>query len=219
MLEVAHQMFQMDDRFFSGCAFPIGIQHEELDNFFRSAHNKYGIRAIKLHPSLTGIDPQTQEGQDVICASLSVAGKLNLPLIVHGGRTPGIEPVELREYGRISRLALINWSISTAPVILAHAGCYGLTHTESIEALFTLDNLLEKHSNLMVDISNLEPPILRLVLEKISSERIVFGSDALYVPIWKAWVRFLQTLQLVSVCPDDDLIRIASLNPAQCLSL
>jgi predicted TIM-barrel fold metal-dependent hydrolase len=82
-----------------------------------------------------------------------------------------------------------------------------------------LDNLLEKHPNLMADISNLEPPILRLVLERVSPDRLIFGSDALYVPIWKAWVRFLQTLQLLSKHPDDDLIRIASLNPAYCLSL
>jgi predicted TIM-barrel fold metal-dependent hydrolase len=150
---------------------------------------------------------------------LTVAGELGLPIIVHGGRSPGLEPAEMRECGTISRLAMVNWSISTAPVVLAHAGCYGLSHTESIDALFILDNLLEKHSNLMADISKLEPPILRLVLEKISPDRLIFGSDALYIPIWKAWVKFLKTLQLVSTRPDDDLIRIASLNPAGCLSL
>jgi predicted TIM-barrel fold metal-dependent hydrolase len=212
-------MFKTDNRLLPGCAFPIGIQPEKLAVFFRSAFEKYRIRAIKLHPNLAGIDPMAQAGQDLICASLSVAGELHLPVIVHGGRTPSIEQSEGREYGSISRLALISWSISTAPVILAHAGCYGLTYAESVEALIILKKLLDKHSNLMIDISNLEPPILRLVLEKVSPERIVFGSDALYVPIWKAWGRFLQTLALVSVCPDDDLIRIASLNPARCLSL
>jgi predicted TIM-barrel fold metal-dependent hydrolase len=219
MLEVSYRMFQMDDRLFLGCALPIGIQADKLDAFFRSARRLYGIRAIKFHPNLAGIDPLTKEGRDLIYASLTVAGELGLPIIIHGGRSPGLEPAEMREYGTISRLAMMNWSISTSPVILAHAGCYGLTHAESIDALFILDNLLEKHSNLMADISNLEPPILRLVLEKIPSERLVFGSDALYIPIWKAWVRFLQTLQLVSAFPDDDLIRIASLNPAGCLSL
>ena len=219
MLEVSQKMFQMDDRMFLGCALPIGIQPDKLGTFFRSAHNTNRIRAIKLHPNLAGIDPLTKEGRDLVNASLTVAGELNLPIVVHGGRSPGLEPAESREYGTISRLAMINWSISNAPVILAHAGCYGLTHTEAIEALIILDNLLEKHSNLMADISNLEPSILRLALEKISSNRLIFGSDALYVPIWKAWVRFLQTLQLVSTHPDDDLIRIASLNPARCLSL
>lgn len=219
MLEASRKMFQMGDRLFPGCPFPIGVQPEELATFFRSARKKYGIRAIKFHPNLAGIDPLTQKGEDLLNASLTVAGVLNLPLVVHSGRTPGLEPAELREYGTISHLAMVNWNISTAPVILAHAGCYGLTDEESVEALSILNKLLEKHSNLMADTSNLEPSILQLVLEKISPDRLIFGSDALYIPIWKAWVRFLQTLQHVSMHSDDDLIRIASLNPAACLSL
>jgi len=139
--------------------------------------------------------------------------------VMHGGRSPGLEPIECREYGIISRLSTVDWSISTAPVILAHAGCYGLTHAESIDALPILNNLFKKHSNLMADTSNLEPSILQLILEKISPTRLVFGSDALYVPIWKAWLNFLESLQLVSAHPDDDLIRIASINSARCLSL
>lgn len=219
MLEASHEMFPTNERFHIGCAFPIGIQPEKINSFFHSAYNLNGIRAIKFHPNLAGINPLTQKGQELMYACLTVAGELNLPMVVHGGRSPGLEPACNREYGTIARLAMLNWSISTAPVILAHAGCYGLTHTEAIEALILLNNLLKKHSNLMVDMSNLEPPILQLVLEKIDPHRIVFGSDALYVPIWKAWIRFLQTLQLISAHPDDDLICIASLNPARCLSL
>ena len=219
MLEVSQKMFAKEDRLFPGCAFPIGIPPEKIAAFFRSACQKNGIRAIKFHHNLTGIDSLTKKGEELINATLMVASELNLPIVLHGGRSLGIEPVESREYGTVSRLAMVNWSISTAPVILAHAGCYGLTSTEAGKALVILNNLLEKHPNLMADTSNLELPILRLVLENISPNRLVFGSDALYVPIWKAWLNFLQTLQSVSTRPDDDLIRIASLNPARCLSL
>ncbi len=219
MLEVSQKMFEKEVRLFPGCALPIDIQPDKLADFFRFARQRNGIRAVKLHHNLTAIDPLTKKGEDLTNATLVAAGELNLPMVVHGGRSPGLEPIECREYGTISRLATVDWSISTAPVILAHAGCYGLTHAESIDTLTILNNLFEKHSNLMSDTSNLEPSILQLVLEKISPTRLVFGSDALYVPIWKAWLRFLQTLQLVSTHPDDDLIHIASLNPARCLSL
>jgi predicted TIM-barrel fold metal-dependent hydrolase len=219
MLELSHKMFRMDNRLFFGCALPIDVPPEKLADFFRSAYKTYGIHVIKLHPNLAGIDPLTNNGQDLINASLAVAGELGLPTVVHGGRSPGLEPVELGENGTISRLATVDWSISTAPVIMAHAGCHGLTESEAADALLILDSLLEKYSNLMVDTSNLDPTILRLVLESVSPDRIVFGSDALYVPIWKAWARFLHTLQLVSPHPDDDLIQIASLNPLRCLSL
>jgi predicted TIM-barrel fold metal-dependent hydrolase len=219
MLEVSQKMFEKEIRLFSGCALPIGIQPDKLADFFRFAHQRNGIRAIKFHHNLTGIDPLTKKGEELTNATLAAAGELNLPIVVHGGRSPGIEPIESREYGIISRLANVDWSISIAPVILAHAGCHGLTHAESIGAISVLNNLFEKHSNLMADTSNLEPPILQLVLEKISPTRLVFGSDALYVPIWKAWLRFLESLQLVSAHPDDDLIRIASINSIRCLSL
>lgn len=217
MLEASQEMFQKESRLFPGCAIPIGIQPKKLEDFFRSAHKKNNIRAIKFHPNLAGINPLTQK--EIINVSLMAAGELHLPMVVHGGRSLGIEPVESTEYGIISRLATINWSISSAPVILAHAGCYDLTYAESLEALTQLSKLLAKHPNLMADVSNLEPPILQLVLKKIEPSRLVFGSDALYVSIWHAWLRFLQALQLVSTNPDDDLIQIASLNPAYCLSL
>lgn len=219
MLEVSQMMFEKEIRLFTGCALPIDIQPDKLADFFRFARQRNGIRAIKLHHNLTGIDPLTKKGEELTNATLAAAGELNLPIVVHGGRSPGLEPIESREYGIISRLAMLDWSISTAPVILAHAGCYGLTHAESIDAITLLNALFDKYSNLMVDTSNLEPSILQLVLKKISPTRLVFGSDALYVPIWKAWLRFLASLQLMSAHPDDDLLRIASINSTRCLSL
>lgn len=219
MLEVSQKMFEKEPRVFPGCAFPIDIQPDKLAEFFRFARKRNGIRAIKFHHNLTGIDPLTKIGEEMTNATLAVAGELNLPIVVHGGRSSGLSPIECREYGTISRLAMVDWSISKAPVILAHACCYDLTHAESVDAISILNNLLEKHSNLMVDTSNLQPSILQLVLGKVSPARLVFGSDALYVPIWKAWLRFLEALQLISTHPDDDLIRIASFNPARCLSL
>ncbi len=219
MSEVVGEMFQKDRRFLPGCALPVGLQPEELAGFFKSARERFGVRAIKFHPNLAAIDPGTQGGQELIYSTLSAAGDLHLPIIVHAGRTPSIEPAASREYGTISHLTTINWSLSAAPVILAHAACYGLTVEEAPEALSRLDDMLERHSNLRVDTSNLEPSILGLVLNRIPPERLIFGSDALYVPIWKAWLRFLQALRRVSVHPDDDLIRIAALNPAQCMAL
>jgi predicted TIM-barrel fold metal-dependent hydrolase len=82
-----------------------------------------------------------------------------------------------------------------------------------------LDALFEKYPNLMADTSNLRPASLRLVLKKVCRSRLLFGSDALYVPTWEAWLRFLQALQEVSACPEEDLVRVAALNPASCLGI
>ena len=217
MVQASERMFFRDERLLPGCAFPIGIPAESLAGYFRSVRKKAKIRAIKLHPNLAGLDPLEKSGHDLIEATLESAGSLNLPVVVHGGRTEGIEPADAGEYGTLPRLATINWSLSSAPVIFAHAVCFALTKDEAIDALPILINLFEEHPNLMADTSNLEPLILRLVLEKVDRRRLIFGSDALYVPIWKAWLRFIRALRQVSHKAEDELIRIAFLNPLICL--
>ena len=219
LLQASRKMFQHDNCLYIGCAFPMGVSADRLATFFRSAWENYRICAIKIHPNLTGIDPYTSEGHDLIEATLEAAGTLDLPVILHVGRTTALKPSDSTEYGTLSHLEEINWSISTAPVIFAHAGCYELTEAEATMTLCKLNLLLEKHPNVIADTSNLHPSSLRLVLKKVSRDRLVFGSDALYIPIWKAWLRFLHALQDVSPSPDNDLIHIASLNPADCLGM
>ncbi len=217
MLEAARLMFPQDERFSLGCAFPVGLLLDELLPYFTRAREEYGARVIKFHPNLGCIDPLTSSGQALIYTMLRSAGELHLPIILHTGRTPCIEPVESREFGMLDRLASIDWSLSSAPVIFAHCGLYGCTPEETQQALHAVKTQFDRHPNLMADISNLEPPLLKLVLQNLPLERLIFGSDALYIPIWKAWLRFLQALHAVSLHPEDDLVRLASLNPTRCL--
>lgn len=219
VLAAGRKMFEDNGRFFLGCPIPIGLSPDRLLSFYESAREEWGIWAIKVHPNLAGIDFLEKSGREIIEATLLAAGKLGLPVVIHGGRTPGLEPCETRELGTFVRLKEINWGLSSAPVIFAHCGCYGLTESEVPTALPFLNSLFDKYSNLMADTSNLEVPALRLILENVDCNRLIFGSDALYVPIWKAWLRFLQTLYQVSCRPETDLIQIASLNAQYCLGL
>lgn len=217
MLDVLVRMFPKGGRFLLGCPFPVGIAPDELARFYRSACETKGICAIKIHPNLAGINPLSKRGRDLIEATLEAAGLLGLPVIVHVGCTPGLEPVESRDYGTLLRIASLDWSLSSAPVIFAHAGCYGLTEAEMIPLIPILKNLFEKYPNLLADTSALELNPLCLLMTRIDRNRLIFGSDSLYFPVWKAWVTFLQALRLTSMCPDDELIHIASVNPVQCL--
>jgi hypothetical protein len=219
LLAAGREMFGDHNRFFMGSPIPIGLSPDKLLGFYQSAREQWGICAIKVHPNLAGVDFLRKSGRDLIEATLLAAGTLGLPVVIHGGRTPGMEPCELRELGSILRLKEINWGLSSAPVIFAHGGCYGLAEPEVITGLSILNGLFDKYPNLMADTSNLEVPVLKLILEKVDCNRLLFGSDALYVPIWKAWLRFLQALFEISFRPENDLIRIASLNPQICLGL
>jgi hypothetical protein len=218
MVEAAGRMFADDDQFHIGSPVPVGIPAEEIDGFLRASYEAWHIKAIKLHPNLARMDPLAGDGRDIIEATLRSAGALNLPVVVHGGRTPGLNPPETGEYGLLSRLAEIDWGISTSPVIIAHAGCYHLDDEDVPATLALLEKLFDKHPNVMADVSALDLPVLRAVLESVDRTRLIFGSDALYFPVWKIWVNFLQALDAVCPRPEDDLIRIASVNPARCLS-
>lgn len=218
LLPAINRMFGGDDRFLPGCPFPVGVGCDDLRPFFRQARARWGVRAVKLHCNLAGLDLASRSGRDLMEATLEAAGALNLTIVLHGGRTPGLEPLERREYGRLSNLAQVNWGISSAPVVIAHAGCYALADDEIPATLRILDSLFDRYPNLMADTSNLGFSVLQKLLTSVDCGRLVFGSDALYIPIWRAWLRFLEALQLFSPCPDRDLLRIASVNPWQCLS-
>ncbi len=217
MLEAYAEMFAGETRLHGGCAFPVEVPAQKLTAFFRSARADYGIRAIKIHPNLMGVDPLTQKGHDLIETSLVAAGELGVPVVVHGGGIAALKPQDAAEFGMLTRLETINWSLSSTPVIIAHAGCFDLKGEEVGVALSRLNQLLDKHPNLMADTSSLDPDSLRLLLRKVSHDRLIFGSDALYVSMLTAWLGFLRALCQVSPTPDDDLVRIASVNPASCL--
>ncbi|MGE5223186.1 MAG: amidohydrolase family protein [Omnitrophica WOR_2 bacterium] len=218
LLDATSEMFSMDSRLFLGCPFPVGLKPEELYDFYFSALQAKGIRVIKIHPNLAGIDPLTTSGIELIEATLVAANSLGLPVIVHTGFTPGLDPAGGGDYAALANLASLNWSLTSAPVILAHAGCYGLNETESDGVISLLETLLEKNLHLLADTSALQPAVLQLLLSSMDSSRLIFGSDTLYFPIWKAWIAFLRALRFSSARPDDDLVKIASLNPARCLS-
>jgi len=218
MVEVAEKMFQQENRLHLACPFPVGISPNNLFSYYSEGKKINKICAIKIHPNLVNLDPLTRTGKELIEATLIAAGELELPVVVHGGITSGLSFPESKVYGTLDRLAKINWNLSTSPVIIAHAGCYGLTEEEMTSALPIINRLMDKYPHLLADTSALSLPILQLLLAKVNRNRLIFGSDALYFKVWKAWVMFLQALRSVSLYPDDDLIRIASLNPAQCLA-
>ncbi|MCS6994175.1 MAG: amidohydrolase [Anaerolineales bacterium] len=219
MLATIQQMFDEPGRYFCACPYPVGMAREALYPFFYQMKETYGICAVKIHTNLVNLDPASPEGRETIEAVLEAAGSLGLSVIVHGGWTPGLQPAQAAQYGTLERLSCVDWSVSRAPVVIAHAGCYALCETEVTAALSLLNVLFEKFPNLLADVSNLGMGAVESVLRFSDRSRLLFGSDALYIPIWKAWLRFLHALYCVSPDPESDLIRIASINPRRCLSL
>ena len=48
----------------------------------------YDVKAVKLHPNISRIDPATSHGMERVESILGACSRARLPLIVHGGRSP-----------------------------------------------------------------------------------------------------------------------------------
>jgi hypothetical protein len=218
MVDACVELFQHDERFHLASPFPVGIPVSALQKFYDVGKKEKNLRAIKIHPNLCDLNPLTDTGKEQIEATLVAAGKLKLPVIIHGGISTGLLSIDSTQNGVLSRLTNINWNLTSGPVIIAHAGCFGLSESETNSTIPILNGLMDKYPHLLVDTSALNLNALLLVLTKVDLTRMIFGSDALYFKIWRSWVTFLQALHTVSAMPGDDLIRIASHNPTHCLS-
>ena len=151
----------------------------------------YGVALASKGFNVTGIDLYTFKGKERIECILSACGKFNLPLIVHGGRSPILKNAKSSSYASINNLKNIDWSISKAPVILAHAGAFGCSINEVEDEIFPILKILfSSHSNLVIDISAIDIDILAFLIKRIGESRMLFGSDALYIPQWENIVKF-----------------------------
>ena len=195
-----------------------GLDAEGLYTRINSIRSLYDIKALKLHTNISEIDLTTPEGRRRATSIVQVCGATGLPLIVHGGASPILSPRPCCDFGRLEHLALLDWK-TAGPVIIAHAGVYGCSAAEIDDALPLLKDLLVANDNLYVDTSGLTSEVLEMVLRRVGVDRLVFGSDALYHPLWRAIVCVLHAIGRVGLAEADTLRKIAGETPERLLKL
>ena len=210
------KMFGRDKRFGFGWSVPNSISNETICSHAKRVSDRFDIKAIKLHPNITEIDLNSKWGKDRVNSILETCSELNLPLIVHAGRSHLAGKPEASTYGDLNNLKRIDWSLSRSTVVFAHAGAYNCEYGEiDNDILPELRKLLSNYNNLMVDVSGLDYKTLLLILKNIDCERVIFGSDALYEPQWLAVVKLLKTMEETMKHFEEAFIRVACINPAQ----
>ena len=122
-----------------------------------------------------------------------------------------------RGYAALGNLCQINWSITSTPVVISHAGMMGHSLHEINDLMDLLMRILSTHNNVIVNISALDLDALKLILQKIDRDRIVFGSDAFYFPQWTAAVKLFRALEETRSNVEEAFIKIAGDNPAKFL--
>lgn len=213
-MERMTEMFGHDERFALGYCVPNSVPVDGITGAVRAAIQKYNVRAIKIHPNITGIDLTASSGKQRVEAILEASRETGLAVIVHGGRSPDVKDPKAVGYSTLQNLGSIDWGITGAPVVIAHAGIFGHEASEiETDILPLLDRLLANYDHLIVDVSALNIQGLGSVLNRVDLSRMVFGSDALYHLQWRAVVKLMYALEKTVINYEEAFVQIASVNP------
>ena len=212
------QFYSDEDKFWIAGSVPGAVDGKELTPYIRSLKSSYGVRAIKCHPVVSGIDFSSSARKKWLESLLAACHETALPLIIHSGRNNPYWGGSRGDFGALEHLENIDMSISGKPVVLAHAG-FHRCKTQEVErsGLAMLDKMLRSHPNLYVDISGLTFEPLKLVVRHVSGERILFGSDALYSSQWEAVTMTMHALKELGMTLEDNFIKFASINPMKAI--
>ena len=208
------RLYGDEEKFWIAGSVPGALKGRELSSYVRTVKREYGIRAIKCHPVVSGLDLSGNPGKEWLELLLAACHESDLPLVLHGGRNNPYWGGSRGNFAALEHLAKIDMSVSQKPIILAHAGfhwCDG----EGIrrEGLPMLERMLQAYPNLYVDISGLTFGPLKLVLRYVNGERILFGSDALYSSQWEAVTMTMHALKELGMSLEANFARFASINP------
>jgi hypothetical protein len=202
-----------------GYCIPSDVDSANISSHLAAAAMRWPIAAVKLHPNLSGIDLASDAGIDRVHSIIQACGELRLPTVVHGGCSPILGDSPAAGFAAIDRLAAIDWSVTRSPVIIAHFGVYGCGGHASHAADFgAVNRLLDQYSNLYLDTSGVAPDVVQTAMSRVDTRRLVFGSDALYMPMWQALASVCHALSgLHDSAACDTLIEITSSNPQRIL--
>ena len=207
------RIFGGDPRFILGYSLPNTLAAEEVEEDVRRNRGIYGIEVLKVHPNLSGHDLSSTAGLDRVNALLDSSKKNNLPVIIHGGPSPRMKCAAYRNNGVLQNLAKIDFGRTDWPVVIAHAGVYGLSFEEvQSAAIPILVKLLNKHEHLFIDTSSLSLSSIEVILKTVDSRRIIFGSDAFYEYSWKSAVRIFSVIEKIFSKYEDMFARIVGQN-------
>jgi predicted TIM-barrel fold metal-dependent hydrolase len=201
-----------------GYSIPNTVADDDVEQDIATAREKYDAKVIKIHPNVTGLDLGGSAGKERVEKILSAGGSHGMPVVIHGGRSPVLQDVTCREYAHIDNLMTVDFSVTQSPVIIAHGATFGCSDEECEEAVIpSLKRLLEENNNLFVNTAGVSLRALELMFSHVDLERIVFGSDALYLSQRESLMKVCSVMEKLNMDVSDGLLEIASVTPAALL--
>lgn len=207
-------LFGDDPRFVLGYCAPDEVATDRIVGAVGRAVADHGVRVLKIHPGVQGIDVRTRGGMERVEGVLDASRIHGLGVVVHGGLSPYTPHHEAVTFGSLAHLARVDWSITPQPVVIAHAGAFGVPGSDvASDVLPDLERLLGAHGHLDVDVAGLGLDAMRALLSRVPVKRVLFGSDALYYSPFETLVRLVHALEQNGLDVYEGLRRIAGVNP------
>ncbi|MEK7664751.1 MAG: amidohydrolase family protein [Patescibacteria group bacterium] len=170
------------------------IKLEDVDSFLKNLIIKYRIKGIKFHPNLQNFKPQPNHNPPELAEKLhkiyKFAEREHLYLLFHGGISFYTDFTDSKYQRNIFRsrtnAVLKNFCDNNGkselfenynvPIVIAHLGHYGIMYPD----YKLIKTIAKKFGNVYFDTAGVPPSFIKNTLDLISSQKIIFGSDALY---------------------------------------
>lgn len=208
------KMYSTDKKYFFGWSVSNTIRDKDIYQAACSAKKLYNICAIKQNLTQSEINIASVKGKRRLEHILETCTNLNLPLILHTGKSPLAKDKKISRYSTIEVLEKFDWSAYSCPVVFAHSASYNYSPKNVKESVIPrLKKMISANKNLFIDISGIDVLSLKYILNKIPTDRILFGSDALYEHQWQRVVKLLHALERSSKKFEESFIKIMSHNP------
>jgi predicted TIM-barrel fold metal-dependent hydrolase len=128
-----------------------------------------GVRGVKVHPEMQRLFPDEPAAMELY----EECGRLNLPVIFHGGRS-GIEPAFMRPYALIRRYVAAITSFPQVRFVLGHAGARDVADAIPVA---------QQHANVWLEISGQGVTQLHELIRTLGYEKLLFGTDWPFYPL------------------------------------
>lgn len=212
------EVFGSDPRFLLGYSPPADLPIDRIADVVGQVKAAHTVRALKVHPGVSEIDVGQESGVARVEAVLEASRVHDLPVVIHAGSSPYVRNRDAMEYGALRHLRNVDWTVTDRPVVLAHAGAFGVSGVAlTDDVLPLLQRMLDRFEHLMFDVSGLEAETLETVLGRVGHDRALFGSDALYYAQWETAVTLAHALERTGADLDAAYRTVACRNPARVL--
>ena len=207
------QLHEADNNLVVGYGLPKQEENVNVQELLREQLGKYPVKILKIHPNISGIDISQDEGKEYLEETLEICGILDLPVVIHGGISPILSGSENAYFARLENLSDIDWGLTKSSIILAHFGMYGCSANDISSAEEQcLVSIIDKHDNVFVDTSGVGFGVVNKMINVLPEEKVIFGSDALYMPIWESMSYLLHACDSNGFNKESYLKRVANEN-------